>query len=161
MGRRWIMVELGEHCHTHIIPRLKKVIDGEDSGGITEPTNWKGGGGFRYYRLAPSLLEKDKWGNWVINKDYNAAMLAEALCKLEGFTYAPSDTIYWQHGHSTERDFIYVTTQTLTHEQLQHAQRRGRAGAIATGALLGVPRQGGRVRQPDDQENSEGRAVAL
>ncbi len=61
---------------------------------------WKGGGGFRYYKLAPSLLEKDKWGNWVVNKQYNAAMLAEAICKLEGFTYAPSDSIYWQHGHS-------------------------------------------------------------
>ncbi|MBK9623063.1 MAG: site-specific DNA-methyltransferase [Rhodocyclaceae bacterium] len=119
MGRRWIMIELGEHCHTHIIPRLKKVIDGDDQGGISEAVNWKGGGGFRYYRLAPSLLEKDKWGNWVINHDYNAAMLAEALCKLEGFTYAPSDAVYWQHGHSTERDFVYVTTASLTHEQLQ------------------------------------------
>ncbi|MDG4597662.1 MAG: site-specific DNA-methyltransferase [Candidatus Contendobacter sp.] len=119
MGRRWIMVELGEHCHTHIIPRLKKVIDGEDPGGITKAVNWPGGGGFRYYRLAPSLLERDKWGNWVINKDYNAAMLAEALCKLEGFTYAPSDSVYWQHGHSTERDFLYVTTAALNHEQLQ------------------------------------------
>lgn len=118
MGRRWIMVELGEHCHTHIIPRLKKVIEGEDKGGITDAVNWKGGGGFRYYRLAPSLLEQDKWGNWVISKEYNAAMLAEAMCKHEGFTYAPSDTVYWQHGHSTERDFIYVTTQTLTREQL-------------------------------------------
>ena len=119
MGRRWIMVELGEHCHTHIIPRLQKVIDGADTGGITEAIGWKGGGGFRYYRLAPSLLEKDKWGNWVINHDYNAAMLAEALCKLEGFSYAPSDALYWQHGHSTERDFVYVTTASLTHEQLQ------------------------------------------
>lgn len=54
MGRRWIMVELGEHCHTHIIPRLKKVIDGEDKGGITESVGWQGGGGFRYYRLAPA-----------------------------------------------------------------------------------------------------------
>lgn len=119
MGRRWIMVELGEHIHTHIIPRLKKVIDGEDKGGITEAVSWQGGGGFRYYRLAPSLLEQDKWGNWVISKQYNAAMLAEALCKLEGFTYAPSDSVYWQHGHSTERDFIYVTTQNLSHAQLQ------------------------------------------
>ena len=119
MGRRWIMVELGEHCHTHIIPRMKKVIDGEESGGITKTMVWKGGGGFRYYQLAPSLLEKDKWGNWVINTDYNAAMLTEALCKLEGFIYAPSDSVYWQHGYSTERDFIYVTTASLTHEQLQ------------------------------------------
>ncbi|MGH8557305.1 MAG: site-specific DNA-methyltransferase, partial [Methylococcales bacterium] len=83
MGRRWIMVELGGHCHTHIIPRLRRVINGEDIGGITRIVNWGGGGGFRYYRLAPSLLEKDRWGNWVIHRDYNAAMLSEALCKLE------------------------------------------------------------------------------
>lgn len=119
MGRRWIMVELGEHCHTHIIPRMKKVIDGEDKGGITESLGWKGGGGFRYYRLAPSLLLKDAWGNLVVNKQYDAGMLAEAVCKLEGFTYAPSEAVYWQHGYSTEQDFIYVTTQKLTRDQLQ------------------------------------------
>ncbi len=118
MGRRWIMVELGEHCHTHIIPRLRQVIDGADPGGVTEATNWKGGGGFRYYRLAPSLMEQDRWGNWVVSKEYNAAMLAEAVCKLEGFQYYPSEENYWQHGHSTESDFIYVTTQTLTAPQL-------------------------------------------
>jgi adenine-specific DNA-methyltransferase len=120
MGRRWIMVELGDHCHTHIIPRLKKVIDGDDKGGITEAVGWEGGGGFRYYRIAPSLLELDKWGQWVINKTYNAEMLAEALCKIEGFTYKPSDTVYWKQGYSSEQDFIYVTTQNLSHEQLAH-----------------------------------------
>ncbi len=119
MGRRWIMVELGEHCHTHIIPRLKKVINGEDKGGITDAVGWQGGGGFRYYRVAPSLLQQDRWGNWVINKEYNAEMLAAAICKLEGFTYAPNDAHYWQHGYSTELDFIYVTTQTLNADQLQ------------------------------------------
>ncbi len=119
MGRRWIMVELGEHCHTHIVPRLQKVIDGEDQGGISKAVNWKGGGGFRYYSLAPSLLEKDKWGNWVVNKAYNPNMLAEAICKLEGFSYAPSDTLWWNHGYSTEQDFIYVTTQNLSVAQLQ------------------------------------------
>jgi adenine-specific DNA-methyltransferase len=119
MGRRWIMVELGEHAHTHIIPRLRQVIDGSDQGGISETVEWKGGGGFRYFRLAPSLLERDHWGNWVINKEFNAVMLSEAVCKLEGFTYAPSDTVFWQHGLSTERDFIYVTTQNLSHDQLQ------------------------------------------
>jgi adenine-specific DNA-methyltransferase len=142
MGRRWIMVELGEHCHTHIIPRLKKVIDGEDKGGITEAVGWKGGGGFRYYRLAPSLLDKDKWGNWVINKAYNPAMLAEAVCKLEGFTYAPSDTVYWQHGHSTERDFIYVTTQNLSHDQLQALSDEvgeGRTLLVMCSAFRGKP----------------------
>lgn len=119
MGRRWIMVELGEHCHTHIIPRLQKVIEGEDQGGISKAVNWQGGGGFRYYRLAPSLIVNDHWGNPVINPEFNAAMLAEALTKLEGFNYAPSETHWWQHGHSSERDFIYVTTQNLSAEQLQ------------------------------------------
>jgi adenine-specific DNA-methyltransferase len=119
MGRRWIMIELGDHIHSHIIPRLKKVIDDEDSGGVTDSIGWKGGGGFRYFKLAPSLLKKDKWDNWVISKEYNAAMLAEAICKLEGFTYAPSETLYWQQGYSTERDFLYVTTAHLTSEQLQ------------------------------------------
>lgn len=119
MGRRWIMVELGEHCHSHVIPRLKKVIDGEDPAGVTAAMNWKGGGGFRYYRLAPSLIINDRWGNPVINPEYNAAQLAEALAKLEGFNYAPSETHWWQHGHSSERDFIYVTTQNLSAEQLQ------------------------------------------
>ena len=120
MGRRWIMVELGEHCQTHIVPRLVKVVDGADRGGVTEAVGWEGGGGFRFFKLAPSLLETDRFGREVISKAYNAEMLAEALCKLEGFVYAPSDTVYWQQGSSTERDFIYVTTQTLSQDQLAH-----------------------------------------
>jgi adenine-specific DNA-methyltransferase len=151
MGRRWIMVELGAHCHTHIIPRLKKVIDGADPGGITEAVSWTGGGGFRYYRLAPSLLEKDKWGQWVISREFNAAMLAEAVCKLEGFTYAPSDTVYWQHGHSTERDFIYATTQHLSADQL--AQLSDEVGPERTLLVLcaafRVPRGAGAERYPN------------
>ena len=119
MGRRWIMVEMGEHCHTHVIPRLKKVVDGTDQGGISKAVAWQGGGGFRYYKLASTLIVKDRWGNLVINPEYNAAMLAEALSKLEGFNYAPSEVHWWQHGHSSERDFIYVTTQNLAAEQLQ------------------------------------------
>jgi adenine-specific DNA-methyltransferase len=119
MGRRWIMVELGEHCQTHIVPRLKKVIDGEDQGGISKTVNWQGGGGFRYFRLAPSLLKKDTWGNWIINKAYNAEMLSEAMCKHMGFQYAPSQAHFWMHGNSTETDFIYVTTGSLSHDQLK------------------------------------------
>lgn len=118
MGRRWIMVELGDHCSTHIVPRLRKVIDGSDQGGISKAVDWKGGGGFRYYQLAPSLLEKDKWGREVISRDYDAAMLAQALCKLEGYTYQPSPDIWWQQGQSSERDFLYVTTQTLGPDEL-------------------------------------------
>ena len=119
MGRRWIMVELGKHCHTHIIPRLQKVIDGDDKGGISKAVNWQGGGGFRYYKLAPSLIVKDKFGLEVINKEYNPEMLAEAVCKLEGFTYAPSEVDWWDHGYSTETDHIYVTTQSLSVDKLE------------------------------------------
>lgn len=119
LGRRWIMVELGDHCHTHVIPRIRKVVDGEDPGGISAEASWSGGGGFRYFRLAPSLLEKDQWSNWVVSRNYNPAMLAEAVCKLEGFRYEPDPERFWLHGRSTETDFLYVTTQNLSRDQLQ------------------------------------------
>ena len=117
--RKWIMVELEETIHSHIIPRLTGIVNGSDVIGISESIKWKGGGGFRFYNLAPSLLEKDQWDNWVINKDYNAEMLAEAICKLESFSYMPSDAEWWNHGYSTETDFIYVTTQNLSVEKLE------------------------------------------
>ena len=118
MGRRWIGVELGDHCYTHCKVRLDKVIDGEDAGGITKAVGWKGGGGYRFFELAPTLITKDKWGQEVINKDYNPTMLAEAVCKLEGYTYAPSETEYFIHGHSTEKSFIYVTTNFIRKAEL-------------------------------------------
>lgn len=121
MGRRWIMVELGDHATTHIVPRLKKVIDGQDPGGVTEATGWKGGGGFRFYKPAPSLIAEDQFGQKIISKAYNPEMLVEAMCKHMGYTYAPTQArqLYWQQGFSTERDFIYVTTQSLTHDALK------------------------------------------
>ncbi len=119
MRRRWIMVEIGDQCSSHLVPRLKKVVDGADPYGVTAEVGWSGGGGFRVYRLASSLLEKDNWGNWVVSKSYNAAMLAEAMCKLEGFRYEPDPETFWLHGRSTETDFLYVTTQNLSRTQLQ------------------------------------------
>jgi len=118
MSRRWIMVELGEHCHTHIMPRMKKVIDGDDPKGITGEVEWQGGGGFRYYKLGPTLIVEDEWGNPVINPEFNAGMLAEAMCKLEGFTFDPNAEVYWQQGRSSETDFIYVTTQFMSKDML-------------------------------------------
>ena len=117
MGRRWIGVELGDHAYTHCAVRMKKVIDGEQ-GGISKAQNWQGGGGFKFYELAPSLLNHDKYGNLVINKEYNADMLAAAMAKHQGFTYAPDSEIYWKQGHSSEHDYIFTTTQLLTAEML-------------------------------------------
>ena len=51
------VIEYATNAQTHIAPRLKKVVNGEDPGGVTEATGWKGGGGYRFYRLAPSLLD--------------------------------------------------------------------------------------------------------
>ena len=150
MGRRWIMVELGEHCHTHIIPRLRKVIDGTDQGGISKAVNWQGGGGFRYYRLAPTLIVHDRWGNDIINPDYNPEMLAEAMAKLESFTYQPSPTLWWQHGHSSEN--VYVTTQTLSTAQLQALAEEvgeGRSLLICCSAWRGITLQEAAERFPN------------
>ena len=119
MGRRWVMVELGEHAKSHIVPRLQNVINGDDRTGVSSAANSKGGGGYRFARLAPSLLEKDAWGNWVIRKEYNPAMLAEAMCKHFNYTYAPSTEHFWMHGHSSETSYIYVTTNSLTGDHLR------------------------------------------
>jgi len=118
MGRRWIGIELGEHCHTHCLPRLKQVVDGTDQGGISKAVNWKGGAGFKYYYLAPSLLKQDTHGNWIIDDCYNPDMLAAAMAKHEGFRYDPDTESYWKQGRSTEKDFIFTTTQFVTLELL-------------------------------------------
>ena len=118
MGRRWIGVELGDHAYTHCAVRMKKVIEGEQ-GGISKSVNWQGGGGFKFYELAPSLLNKDKYGNLVINKEYNADMLAAAMAKHQGFTYSPDTELYWKQGNSSEHDFIFTTTQLITAEILE------------------------------------------
>ena len=118
MGRKYIGVELGNQAYTLCFPRLKKVTDGTDQGGISKAQNWKGGSGFRFYELAPSLLKEDKFGNLIINKEYNADMLAAAMAKQEGYTYQPDSTLYWKQGQSSEHDFIYTTTQFLTVESL-------------------------------------------
>jgi adenine-specific DNA-methyltransferase len=97
------------------------VVDGEQ-GGISKAVGWKGGGGFKFYNLAPSLLKEDRFGNLVINQEYNADMLAAAMAKQEGFKYTPHEAIFWKQGRSMERDFIFTTTAFLTVEALDRIQ---------------------------------------
>lgn len=118
MRRKYIGIEMGDHAYTHCFPRLKMVTDGTDQGGVSKSQNWTGGGGFKFYELAPSLLKEDKFGNLVINKEYNPDMLAAAMAKQEGFTYSPDADTYWKQGYSSETDFIYTTTQFMTAEGL-------------------------------------------
>jgi adenine-specific DNA-methyltransferase len=124
-GRKYIGIELGEHAYSHCYNRLKNVVDGDQTG-ISKTVDWKGGGGFKFYNLAPSLLNEDKYGNWIISKEYNAQMLASAVAKQEGFKYEPDEHVYWKQGMSSEKDFIFTTTQFITaelmdkiHEEMQ------------------------------------------
>lgn len=118
LNRRHIGVEMGEHAYTHCAERLKIVIDGSEMSGISKSVEWHGGGGFKFYELAPSLLKEDQFGHLVINKEYNADMLAAAMAKQEGFTYEPSEDVYWKQGRSSENDYIYTTTQFMTLESI-------------------------------------------
>ena len=119
MGRRWIGIELGNHCYSHCKPRLDKVIEGEQ-GGISKKVEWQGGGGYKFYELAPTLIVKDKYGNPVFSDKYNAAMLTAAVAKINGFFYAPDKDVYWKQGRSQDNSYIYVTTQYLTAEMLDN-----------------------------------------
>lgn len=122
MGRRYIGIELGEHCYTHCLPRLQKVVDGEQ-GGISKSVGWQGGGGFKFYELAPTLITKDKYGNPVFSDKYNATMLTAAVAKLNGFVYAPDSEVYWKQGKSQDNSFIYITTEYFTAAMLDDIAR--------------------------------------
>ena len=117
MNRKWIGIELGEHCYTLSKVRLDNTING-DKTGISKIVNWQGGGGYKFYELAPSLLKKDKFNNWIISEEYNGNMLIEAICKQEKFNYKPQEECFWKHGQSTENDYIYVTTNFVSLEYL-------------------------------------------
>lgn len=111
MGRKYIGIELGDHCYSLCKKRLDRVIDGKDSNGVTKQYNWQGGGGYHFYELAPSLLVKnDKLPIYQINPSYTFEMLCEAICKIEGFRYKPQDVF---HGHSSEKRFIHITTEFI------------------------------------------------
>ena len=111
MGRRWIGVEMGEHAYTHCKVRLDKVIAGEDKGGVTKAENWNGGGGYRFFELAPSLINRDEFGEEIINPDYDANMLAAAVALHEGFAYQPDETVFWKQSKANEASFLFVTTR--------------------------------------------------
>jgi len=152
MGRKWIMCELGEHCHTHIIPRMKKVIDGTDQGGISKAVNWKGGGGFKYYRLAESLLVKDKDLStdkhpvYIINPKYDDTLLIKSICKIENFRYRKVGRL---HGISSEQRFLHVTTRLLTQAYLESlAEDIGKDQSL----LIYCTRKSRNLKLPDNVE---------
>ena len=117
MGRRWIGIEMGDHAYSHCKVRLDKVISGEDQGGISKSVNWQGGGGYKFYELAPSLLVKNPvLPVYQINPEYTFEMLCEAICKIEGFRYKV-DGVY--HGYSSEKRFIHITKEFINAEYIK------------------------------------------
>ena len=113
MRRKYIGIEMGDHAYTHCKVRLDKVIDGSDQGGISKSVDWQGGGAYKFYELAPSLINKDDFDEFVINKDYDADMLASAVALHEGFTYEPDEHIFWKQSKGNESSYLFVTTRHL------------------------------------------------
>lgn len=118
MKRKWIGIEMGNQVYSHCKPRIDSIIDGLDKTGITNDVSWDKGGGYDFYELAPSLLNKDKYNNWVISDEYDADMLAEAMCLHHGFKYIKEQNSFYKQGYSTEKDFIYTTTNYVTIQYL-------------------------------------------
>jgi adenine-specific DNA-methyltransferase len=124
MNRKWVMVENGQHARTLVYPRMKKVVNGEDQNAVSKLLEWTGGGGFNFLDLAPTLITKDGRGFDIINPKYDPTMLTMAVCKHEGFRFHPDESAYWKQGYSTEKDFIFVTTQMLTSEHLDRIKEK-------------------------------------
>lgn len=116
MNRRWIGIELGDHAYSLCKIRLDNVING-DKTGISKDVNWQGGGGYKFYELAPSLLVPNpKLPNIKqINPEYTFEMMCEAICKLEGFKYKPDGKF---HGKSSEQRFIHITKEFVNGEYI-------------------------------------------
>ena len=113
MGRKYIGIEMGDHAYTHCKKRLDRIIFGDDNGGITSDVRWQGGGGYRFYELAPSLINIDDFGEAIINPDYDADMLAAAMALHEGFTYQPDEKLFWKQSVGNENSYLFVTTRHL------------------------------------------------
>lgn len=104
---------MGDHAYTHCKVRLDKVIDTEDQWGIKKSVDWKWGGGYKFFELAPSFITTDEFGNKVIDEFYDDAKLVRAMCKLLGYTFRPSSEDYFRHGVGTGHNYIYITTQMM------------------------------------------------
>ena len=124
MKRRWIGIELGDHAYTHCKKRLDSIIEGEDASGITRQEGWLSGGGYKFYELAPTLINEDSFGESIINKEYSADMLASAVALHEGFKYCPDRECFWKQSKSNENSYLFVTTNHLTVELLKEIENK-------------------------------------
>jgi len=121
LGRKWIGIELGEHAETHCLPRLKRVVSGEDQTGISKQVGWKGGGGFRYCVLGESLFAKDEdTGLVMINPKYTNGPLVAAVCNLEDFRLNNDSVFHGVRGNV----YAHVTEEKVTQAYLDSLVER-------------------------------------
>lgn len=118
MGRKYIGIEMGDHAYSHCKHRIDRIISGEDKGGISKEVNWQGGGGYRFYELAPTLVTKDDFDEDIINPEYDSNMLASAVALHEGFTYSPDADVFWKQAQGTESSYLFVTTRHINRAYL-------------------------------------------
>ena len=113
MNRKFIGIEIGEHAYTHCKLRLDKIISGENYGGLPVDM-FTQNQGYRFYELAPSLLNHDEFDELVINENYDEEMLARAAALHEGYTYEPDEKLFWKQSKGSEKSFLYVTSQHVS-----------------------------------------------
>lgn len=113
MKRRWIGIEMGEHAYTHCKKRIDAIIGGNDEKGVTEQYSWNGGGGYRFYEIAPTLIKKDDFDEFIINPEYDADMLASAVAIHEGYTFCPDENVFWKQSRGTENSYLFTTTRHI------------------------------------------------
>lgn len=116
LRRKWIGIEMGDHVYSHCKYRLDNIINGLDQTGISKDVEWTGGGGYKFYELAPTLLKEDSFGQLVINNKYDAGMLYAAVAIHEGFKFDPDEKCFWKQGKSENNSFLFVTTQHVGEE---------------------------------------------
>jgi adenine-specific DNA-methyltransferase len=111
-NRQYIGVEQLDYGNNDSVQRLRNVINGDQTG-ISKAVNWQGGCGYRFYELAPSLINEDPFGEAVINPDYDADMLSAAMALHEGFNYQPDSNLFWKQSVGNENSYLFVTTRHL------------------------------------------------
>lgn len=108
-----VLTKLGKE--TNLIPPdvFKEIKKETGLQKVTRKLTWHGGGAYKFYELAPTLIHQDEFGEYVINNTYDAAMLAAAIALHEGFTFAPDREVFWKQAQGNENSYLFVTTRHI------------------------------------------------
>jgi adenine-specific DNA-methyltransferase len=96
LNRKWIGVEIGNHCDTHIIKRLNEILQGNDEGVVSSQIHWKGGGSYKYFHLGASIIKTNKDGSGDLNWDLGVEFLQESF--LSSYDYIIDNSVNFKEG---------------------------------------------------------------